>query len=419
LHARTSELIFAGKVIEKAPKDVPPVITIPPEDDSGYSRLRRFTGLSNSSLLILGLRRAVPVHSPQPNSNDSINICTSVGFRQEGVADYIESAESLRPDIFIGPADIVYSSTNSSLKRREKMAERTATWTENLLASVELWPSEDTTPAGPKPAIFAPILPIAAEEQRLYLAELASTHAAHISGLALYDPNLIPSLPPALSSLPRLSLDTPSTPHALLNHISLGIDISLLPFVTSSSASGVALTFTFPAPSSSAPQSSPASSKLPLGLSLWPSADHAASMIPLSASCACYACTTHSCAYISHLLHANEMLSWTLLQVHNHAVMDAFFAGVRASIAAGTYDADAEAFHAAYEAELPSGKAEVRGGGPRVRGYEVKSGMGQKRINERAYNRFEDVVVQEEGEGVVDPGTDAGELEEHGMGEKN
>jgi queuine tRNA-ribosyltransferase subunit QTRTD1 len=113
------------------------------------------------------------------------------------------------------------------------------------------------------------------------------------------------------------------------------------------------------------------------------------------------------------------MLSWTLLQVHNHAVMDAFFTGVRASIAAGTFDADAEAFHAAYEAELPNGEAEVRGGGPRVRGYEVKSGMGQKRINERAYNRFEDVVVQDEGEGVVDPGTDAGELEEHGMGEKN
>jgi queuine tRNA-ribosyltransferase accessory subunit len=406
------KLTFSGKVIEKAPKHVPPVFTIPPEQDSGYSRLKRFTGLSSSSLLILGLRRPTPVHSPQANSNDSINIYTSVGFRQERVADYIESAEILRPDIFIGPADVVYSHTKSSLKRREKMAERTTTWTETLLAAAESWPASDESI--PKPALFAPILAISADEQRLYLSDLASTHAPHIDGLALYDPALTASLPASLSAFPRLSLSTPSNPHVLLHHIALGVDISLLPFITSSSTSGVALTFTFPAPT--APSASTA--LLPLGVSLWPSDLHASSMTPLSASCTCYACSTHSRAYVNHLLHAKEMLSWTLLQIHNHAVIDAFFAGVRASIAAGTFEADVKAFEGVYEAEVPKGQEEGKRGGPRLRGYEVRSAGGEGRLNERAYGPLEEGIWDEDEEGVEEA-TGAEELVEHGMGERS
>jgi queuine tRNA-ribosyltransferase subunit QTRTD1 len=117
----------------------------------------------------------------------------------------------------------------------------------------------------------------------------------------------------------------------------------------------------------------------------------------LSAHCNCFACKVHSRAYINHLLQAKEMLGWVLLQVHNHAIMDAFFAGVRASIAAGTFEADKSAFEAYYEGEFPIGE----GRRPRLRGYELKSKAFQEKPNTKAYNRLESVAGMQNGE-VVD-----------------
>jgi queuine tRNA-ribosyltransferase accessory subunit len=380
-------------VIEKVPKAVPPIYTIPPEPSSGFSRLRRFIGLPNSSLLILGLRRPAPIVPAQTNSNNAITICTSVGFRQEQVEDYIKSADILRPDVFVGPADIVYS-PSSSQKRREKMTERTAIWMEKLISNLQSIAQEDSRL--PQPAIFAPILPLLADEQRLYLSDLSSTHASHISGLAIYDPSIIPSLPQSLSTLPRLSLSPPSTPQELLQQLSLGIDLTPIPFINAGTDAGIALTFIFPAPqpASPLPGSSPPTA---LGIDLWPVAEHATSMTPLSAHCNCFACKAHSRAYLNHLLQAKEMLGWVLLQVHNHAIMDAFFAGVRASIAAGTFEADKSAFEAYYEGEFPIGE----GRRPRLRGYELKSKAFQEKPNTKAYNRLESVAGMQNGE-VVD-----------------
>ena len=96
------------------------------------------------------------------------------------------------------------------------------------------------------------------------------------------------------------------------------------------------------------------------------------------------------------------MLGWVLLQIHNHAIMDAFFAGVRASIAAGTFDTDRGAFEEYYERDLPVGE----GLRPRIRGYEIKSRAFQEKPNVKAYNRLESVVALQQGEAaneVVEP----------------
>lgn len=55
------------------------------------------------------------------------------------------------------------------------------------------------------------------------------------------------------------------------------------------------------------------------------------------------------------------MLAWVLLQIHNHHVVDQFFAGIRTSIEKGTFEDDKVAFDRFYEPELPSAK----GVGPR------------------------------------------------------
>ena len=123
-------------------------------------------------------------------------------------------------------------------------------------------------------------------------------------------------------------------------------------------------------------------------------------------NCSCYACITHHRAYITHLLSAKEMLGWTLLQIHNHHVLDRFFAGVRASLARQTFDADSAAFATWYELELPVGA----GSGPRVRGYQFRSdGKEEGRKNAVAFRK-----LGEDGEEVkmVDdkdaPGLDTG-----------
>jgi len=79
------------------------------------------------------------------------------------------------------------------------------------------------------------------------------------------------------------------------------------------------------------------------------------------------------------------MLGWVLLQVHNHAIMDAFFAGVRKSIAEETFEADRKAFGEHYEVELPV----MVGQGPRVRGYEYKSGPSQEKKNDKSFKVLE------------------------------
>ena len=51
--------------------------------------------------------------------------------------------------------------------------------------------------------------------------------------------------------------------------------------------------------------------------------------------CACFACKNHTRAYMHHLLHANEMLAFVLLETHNtHWWLD-FFEGLREAVVAG------------------------------------------------------------------------------------
>lgn len=58
---------------------------------------------------------------------------------------------------------------------------------------------------------------------------------------------------------------------------------------------------------------------------------------PISETCTCYTCQTHSRAYIRHLIQAREMLSGTLLSIHNVHTLLNLAALLRAAISAGEY----------------------------------------------------------------------------------
>lgn len=339
-----------------------------------------------------------------------MSICTSVGFRTLEVQDYIDACEQLKPDLAVSAVDLAQSETVSA-KRIEKSADRTHAWLRDTLSTT------DETTKRPVP-ILASIPPWEKEQQYFYLRDLVDEYKSTLAGLSLYAQSTADAIPAELHNLLRLSLTDPPTPHSILTAVSLGIDLITVPFVTRTSEHGLAFCFSFPAPE-------PSSSGEPLAIDLWPDT-HATALTPLTPSCTCYTCTRHHRAYVHHLLQAKEMLAWTLLQIHNLATLDAFFAGVRHSLTEGTFEADVQLFRRVYADGMPAGT----GQGPRMRGYQVKSvGGGEPKKNVKAYGRLEERVKaddralreqeareEEDVMGILDD-VSAEELTERGLGE--
>ncbi|KAI5296521.1 hypothetical protein KEM52_000929 [Ascosphaera acerosa] len=384
--------------IERQRHEHPPIYRTPVLP--GESALRRFMCMPDDMAMVLGPRRVPPVPCPTPSSNTSVTIMSSDGYRQLSTEQYLDAVRKLRPDIVIGLADVV-ADRSVGKKRRERMVDRTHGWTTDAIAKLytpsvdvvsEAGSAGQATDAAQQTSsaqYFAPLLPVSKEQQHLYISDLQSEDVlAHLSGLALYDFDSVDAITPQLAALPRLALVQPQTPHDVLRGISLGVDLITVPFAPAASDGGIALSFTFPAPTRQA-----ATPRLPLAIDMW-LPTHTSDKAPLTPECTCYACTTFSRAYIRHLLNAKEMFGWTLLQIHNFAVLDRFFAGVRSSIASGTFEADVRQFAEAYEEEMPV----QTGQGPRLRGYQFKTEKGDAKRNERVYGRL-DETVQKYGEG--------------------
>lgn len=339
--------------------------------------------LPQDTLLVLGARRNPPIPSPIHSTNAELGVLTSVGFKALSSEYYAAAARKLQPDIVVGLADIPFGKEAVGIKRKDKMSDRTETWTRDMIAK------KSTLDKGePSWGIFAPVLPIDRDLQSWYLEHLVDDMADKISGVAIYDAYLLDDLPEELHRLPRLSFHAPASPHEILRQVGLGMDMFTVPFLTDATDAGIALDFAFPAP----PKDTTSSSRRDLGLDMW-SDTHAADVIPLSQGCECYACTKHHRAYIQHLLAAKEMLGWVLIQIHNHAILSSFFAGIRASIESGAFESDVDKFERFYESALP----EKTGQGPRVRGYQFRSEEHAKpeKKNQRVFAKYDDAKIAE------------------------
>ncbi|KAK3377804.1 tRNA-guanine(15) transglycosylase-like protein [Podospora didyma] len=390
----------------------PPIYDTPPASPALHHRraLHSFTAMPSSIITVMGARRLPAVPAPTGNTNTTMSVFTSTGFQLLSTKEYMHAVDALRPDIVIPMADLTDKAITPTSKRAVRMAERTDEWVTDWFRQLPSASDPDLPPT----ATFAPVLPIPYSMQWEYLERLSEDYAptSQLSGLALYDADVLPDLTSSyanLAPLPRLSLSAPATPHHILRQISLGVDLFVLPFLNAVSDSGLALTFTFPPP----PPLPSSSSLLPLGIDLsHPS--NATSLTPLLDSCPCYACTSHHRAFITHLLSAREMLGWTLLQTHNHAVLASFFAGVRTALAAGpeAYQDACRKFSAAYEPELPAGTGEK----PRARGYQFRTeGAAPAKKNKPAWGKLgADFLVdgeKQDKEKVVDSGAAAADAE--------
>jgi queuine tRNA-ribosyltransferase len=326
--------------------------------------LRRFIALPEKTLLVVGARRTPPVAAALSNSNThtTVSVCTSVGFQALEVKKYAKDVETLRADIVIGLGDIPYERSLGS-KRIELATDRNIEWLQDHIAARNS--HSDNRPAGDlkgivQSKVFASLLPVPCYQQQFYVDHLTAQFSGEVSGLALYHANTLEDLPSELDSLPRLAFTAPTNPHEVLRQIALGMDILTVPFITIATDSGVALNFAFPVQQDSSAASETNTEPFPLGVDMW-SLEHAIDLSPLTPDCSCYACTDHHRAFIQHLLVAKEMLGWVLLQIHNHAIIERFFEGVRASIAAGTFESDVRDFERSYERVLTT----EAGRGPR------------------------------------------------------
>ena len=338
--ALTLRSSWRAEDIEKAPSRTPPVYSMPSEKHE--SPLRKFIALQKDALLVLGPRRIPPLPCPASSTSTSIAMVTSLGFGMLECAEYVVAVQKLRPDVIVAMGDVVFGH-EPGVKRQERMGDRTHSWLNALVAGMN-----DPDAGTPSTAIFAPILPIEAGKQDWYLSALEENLQDHLSGLVLYESDSLDSLPKSLSSLPRLWLGNLKTPQELLDVIELGVDVFALPFINQGSECGFAFNFAFGAREAEAHEDK----SYPLALDMW-SDDHATDLSSLSDGCQCYTCVNHHKAYVRHLLNANEMLSWVLLQLHNYHVMDQFFAAVRHSIANATYKEDKAIFLKMYERDWP------------------------------------------------------------------
>lgn len=407
MQSRADRSAHSLQVIEKAPQKVPPIYKFKPPD--GSSPLRRFIALPEETLLVLGARRTPPVIPPAAtsNTNSTVSVCTAVGFRPLKAEDYATASENLKADIVVGLGDIPYGRALGS-KRIEKATDRSIEWIQD---HVRLRNASALSHEGGK--LFASFLPVSCANQQFYIDSLTQDLVKDIQGLAVYDLSPLEDLPKPLHQLPRLAFTEPTNPHQVLQHISLGLDILTLPFVTSATDAGIALNFSFPAPDVKTADhglTAPTS----LGIDMW-HPTHATDLTPLVQGCKCYACTNHHKAYLQHLLVAKEMLGWVLLQIHNHHIIEEFFSGVRESISHGTFAEEIERFGTKYESQLP----EKTGQGPRVRGYQFKSeGPGEQKKNKPPFTTLDDRKEKLAEATTPNGSADAEELEEQGFAEK-
>lgn len=72
-------------------------------------------------------------------------------------------------------------------------------------------------------------------------------------------------------------------------------------------------------------------------------AEFARDQNPIDEACGCYTCRTFTRAYLRHLIQAKEMLSATLLSIHNLDTLIALAKDLRAAILAGDFDGFAAA----------------------------------------------------------------------------
>ncbi|KAJ7188465.1 tRNA-guanine(15) transglycosylase-like protein [Mycena filopes] len=347
-YKRTPTLRVIQIPFESFLENSPPTPTLQP----GLNPLHTFLGFNpDQHLLALTLRDPADPKETPANGHDYISASTGRGMKKITPAQWRTHARACAPDLVVALPDIPWTLPPFSQKRTTKSIERTAAWLAHMLEPAPQPLNILVHMAGgitePARRAFTDSL---TETLHGKEAENVRPHKCLDDGVSGYVFDLA-----SLTSAPSTKLrvvNSVASPHEILRLVrDVGVDIFDSKWAQDAAHLGVALDFTFPVPTVTGKQRD-------LGHNLFRAEyAHDFSLFSDSSPCLCGACapvasptilahsvhdvhtpvppTPYTRAYVHHLLHTHEMSAHALLVMHNLAVLDAFFAGVRGVIDGG------------------------------------------------------------------------------------
>ncbi|GAA6014931.1 hypothetical protein JCM11491_002360 [Sporobolomyces phaffii] len=348
-------------------------VTPPPFSRAPFP-LARFIGLSPTPtpterdrvLISLGLNAPPSPFLPRDAAAPTNGDTAAVAFATRGIVKvspqtYLDWTLPRPPDLLFALADEPreqHDASGMTRKRAEKSIRRSLAWLDEIAHGAQDRTNVFATLVGGRDEARR------TEFARALLGTASSRASAAVDPARPLDPLVAgyvvtcgpaaasaaaelfaASLAPLPRTKPRVAV-APSGPHEILR---LVLDVGIDLFVESGVSS--------PTDTPLSPSSD--SRRREIGTNLYLE-EHAMAFTPLSTSTLAprppsLAPTTRS--YVHHLLLAHELTAHVLLALHNHGVMTAFFASIRAVLAAGgieRFRREVERFEARYAAPVPN-----------------------------------------------------------------
>ncbi|KAJ2849280.1 hypothetical protein IWW36_002739 [Coemansia brasiliensis] len=318
---------------------LPPITRIQIEDflderdleKRSFKSLREFARLGEDMVVLDTLDPTIIARTAR-SAEKHMGIDSEGGVRRLVPTAFAQAVNQLDPDVVVAPADFVHDAQPSLTqgKRISKSVARSIRWLDDMLAGVA------------HAAVLAPVMGSLSPELRAASVQALSTRS-NIAGYVFSDVALAPSdrLWALQQSLPQLDatklrcMAGASAPDMALRAVLNGVDLVDSSYAYAVTEQGWASAYTLKG------------ADMPAHVDLW-AKSMADDFGPLVAGCTCTTCSTHSRAYVHHLLNAHEMLATVLLQAHNLYWYQHFFVQIRQSLSCGSLAEDAAAFFEHY-----------------------------------------------------------------------
>ena len=301
------------------------------------------------------------------NAGQSISLWNYTGRAEVTPARAVELTSSLAPDVaqILADVDVGYHQNeegSSSKKRQMKAVNRSRAFSSH----VESLMKEETDKENGKELTFktsywaTAIVGLEEQHFKRYLQELSECpnaiqgyvldglqpaknlrcveSSSHVKRATDAISHVIAALP---SSKPRL-LSHVATPQLVVEGVENGVDLFDTSFAVVAAERGGALVFDCELSTKEnddvhESDSSFSNSDRVIEIDI-NSAEFADDFTPLLPGCPCYACTTHTRAYVHHLLVTQELLAHVLLTIHNIFRYTHFFHRLRGAIKSGEWN---------------------------------------------------------------------------------